>query len=230
MDESNFSISRRNSLESSTTSEFEVVSRERSVSGSTLEAGTHLEEEPPTEIPSPPASLRIPALYAESTKSEDVLPDSSFSKPSWSIDDDLCSLANSISQLSESCVSDVSMMGRDTMGMLEQVYHELTLIKGRNNLLERTVEQANEWRDKANRLEEQNRILQKSLRTSKNRVEQLTQEVDNSKQREEKLTSSLKEFEERQTQRSGTSWYYQVMALCIIVAAIGMYIDCYAQA
>ncbi|KIH59515.1 hypothetical protein ANCDUO_10247 [Ancylostoma duodenale] len=109
------------------------------------------------------------------------------------------------------------MIGRDTMGMLEQVYHELTLIKGRNNLLERTVEQANEWRDKANRLEEQNRILQKSLRTSKNRVEQLTQELDNSKQREDKLTSSLKEFEERQTQRSGTSWYYQVMALCIIL-------------
>lgn len=36
---------------------------------------------------------------------------------------------------SESCVSDVSMMGRETVGMLEQVFHELALIKGRNNLV-----------------------------------------------------------------------------------------------
>lgn len=36
---------------------------------------------------------------------------------------------------SDSCVSDVSVMGRETTNMLEQVFQELSIIKGRNSLV-----------------------------------------------------------------------------------------------
>ncbi|VDO28435.1 unnamed protein product [Heligmosomoides polygyrus] len=83
-----------------------------------------------------------------------------------------------------SCVSDVSVMGRETTNMLEQVFQELSIIKGRNSLvcafslpnkfprdvLEKMAQQSNEWRVATEQLEEQNRKLSKSLKTSKSRV------------------------------------------------------------
>ncbi|KAK6738035.1 hypothetical protein RB195_020249 [Necator americanus] len=224
------SLQRRLSIESTATSEFEVVSRERSVSGSTVEGSSHSDNVSLADVSSPPTSLRIPALYTEPAQNEqEVIPGASIPKSTWSIDDDLRSMTNSISQMSESCVSDVSMMGRETMGILEQVYHELALMKGRNTLLERTVEQANEWRDKADRLEEQNRVLQKSLRTSKKKVQQFTQEMEEMKRREEKLASTMKESDERKTSSCTSSWSYRLITICVFFAVLAMYIDCYAQ-
>ncbi|KHJ85169.1 ATP synthase F0, B subunit domain protein [Oesophagostomum dentatum] len=167
----------------------------------------------------PNVSMQIPALYSESMHDDQEMPpldhsihlpqmnleslsDTTMPHPSWSTKDDLMSLTTSVSQMSESCMSDISLMGKETVGMLEQVFHELALIKGRNNLLEKTVEQANEWRNRADKLEEQNRILQKSLKSSRNKVEQFTQEVEQLKQREEQLSLSLKQVELLREHRS----------------------------
>ncbi|CAJ0605655.1 unnamed protein product [Cylicocyclus nassatus] len=248
MDESQSSRTspaRRLSMDSTTTSEFEVVSRERSPSGSTVEGDVHLDNVSLTEASSPNESINVPTLYSESTHGDQDLPPlgesiqmdmeainvMSLPQPSWRINDDLLSLTTSASQMSVADSSEARFNDdmRETVGMLEQVFHQLAEIKGRNNLLEKTVEQANEWRNRADKLEEQNKILQKSLRSSKNKVEQFTREVEELKHREEKLSTSLREVEDHQTQKSTSYWYCRAIAVCIVAVAVILYMDCYAQ-
>ncbi|KAK5968130.1 hypothetical protein GCK32_001494 [Trichostrongylus colubriformis] len=244
MNSSTHSLSRRLSFESTTTSEFEVVSRERSASGSTVE-DSYCQELSASSSPSPSASFRIPDLCIECHSSEQDSPPNEEppSQPTEepapqpteepapqptapTRDDTIRSFSNVASQVSG---SDVSTMARESAGMLEQVFHELFTLKRRNSMLERMAQQSNEWRVATKQLEKEVKVLHKTMKAYKSREDKLQEEVNQLRQEKEELLAKEKPQEADSSQIQSTSWLRRIIVVGIIIAVIAAYMECYAQ-
>ncbi|KAK6026031.1 hypothetical protein OSTOST_08051 [Ostertagia ostertagi] len=194
MDSSTHSLTRRLSFESTTTSEFEVVPRERTSSGSTV-GESYCRGISSSPSPSPPTSFRVPDLHIEHNASEQE--SLTRSEPGAEVDqspveeESIRSFANVASQASG---SDLSTMARESAGMLEQVFHELFTIKRRNSVEEKLEEEVKQL------IEEKEELL----------VKLSSQKVDS-------------------TKAQSTSWLHRIIVVGIIIAAIAMYLNCYAQ-
>ncbi|RCN51590.1 hypothetical protein ANCCAN_02257 [Ancylostoma caninum] len=226
MDESAPILSRRLSLESTTTSEFEVVPRERSASESTVEGSDHSDEVSFSDVPSPPNSLPIPALFSESIRSEQYLPSlavDSIPQPPWSHRDHFLSQASSVTPVSESGASDASLFAKETLWNLEQILNGLTSINERCKLLDQKVEKAEHCMEIGRMLEEKNRVLQKSLHLANNKVEQLAEEVE---KLQKKLSTRSTNIKERQEQHSTSSMHSEVIVMSVICAVVAVLAVC----
>ncbi|EPB80274.1 Helix-loop-helix DNA-binding domain protein [Ancylostoma ceylanicum] len=251
MDNSAPTLSRRLSLESTTASEFEVVPRERSASESTVEGSDHSDEVSLSDVPSPPDSLPIPALFSESMRSEQGLPSlmsDSIPQPPWISRDRFFSQANSITPISgipqsayqcsnpgapvlvpsadsvaESGISEASLFAKETLWNLEQVLNGLTSLNERCKMLDEKVEKAEHCMEIGRMLEEKNRVLQKSLHLANNKVEQLAQEVE---KLQRKLSMGTRNVKERQEQRSSSLMDSGVIAMCVVCAVVAIFAVC----
>ncbi|EYC21394.1 hypothetical protein Y032_0019g3794 [Ancylostoma ceylanicum] len=177
--------SARKSLGSSITSEFEVLSGERSTAGGNAEGNDHHDDVPPAPMP---LSISVPHLETPA-RERDLSSETSALKSLRTIDEYFRTSGNPVFRMSDSCVSELSSMGKETMGMLEQLLNELLSVKERSKLLEQKAEIAEQSREMSRRLEEENRILLKSLVTASSKVEQLIKENEELRQ---KLSSCSK--------------------------------------
>ncbi|KAK6038729.1 hypothetical protein COOONC_23766 [Cooperia oncophora] len=170
MDSSNHSLARRLSFESTTTSEFEIVPRERSSSGSTV-GGSYCKELSESSSPSPAAaSFNVPDLFIANSSSDHSPPQCDDTAPKPASPNGEASIRPFTNTASQASGSDMSTMARESAGMLEQVFHELFTIKQRNSMLERMAQQSHEWRTATEQLEKETKILHKTVKACKNRV------------------------------------------------------------
>ncbi|KAK6048988.1 hypothetical protein COOONC_13507 [Cooperia oncophora] len=207
MDSSNHSLARRLSFESTTTSEFEIVPRERSSSGSTV-GGSYCKELSESSSPSPAAaSFNVPDLFIANSSSDHSPPQCDDTAPKPASPNGEASIrpfTNTASQASAENRSLylaylrllrmlvlLSTMARESAGMLEQVFHELFTIKQRNSMLERMAQQSHEWRTATEQLEKETKILHKTVKACKNREEKLEEEVKQLRQEKEELISQM---------------------------------------
>ncbi|KAL6728728.1 hypothetical protein Aduo_010469 [Ancylostoma duodenale] len=186
----------------------------------------HSDEVSLSDVPSPPNSLPIPALFSESIRSEQEIPAliaDSIPQPPWINRDHLLSQASSLTPISESGVSDASLFAKETLWNLEQVLSGLTSLNERCKLLDQKVEKAEHCMEIGRMLEEKNRVLQKSLQLANNKVEQLAQEVE---KLQKKLSTRSTNIEERQEQQSGPTVNSEVIVMCVVCAVVAVLAVC----
>ncbi|WKX93601.1 hypothetical protein Q1695_011122 [Nippostrongylus brasiliensis] len=226
---------RRISLDSTSTSEFEVVSRERSTSGSTIGESNSSDDSMSAQKSSPSSSFNMPPLYSgyesngqSSTRVSDLPSPEPIVSPRKASKTHSQSSEERRKEITDSLHSSLSHMGRETTGMLEQVLQELSAIKSKNCLLEKMALQSNEWRSATEQLEDQNKKLLKSLKSFKTREEELVDEVNRLQREKDEFVEKAKTAANRSAE-SSSSWLSRLVVIGIVVAAVAMYIDCHAQ-
>ncbi|VDO73285.1 unnamed protein product [Haemonchus placei] len=207
MDSSNPSLSRRLSYESTTTSEFEVISRDRSSSSGSARDGSFGQEISISSSPLPGASIEIPDLYS----GEHDAPEQSL-QPS---DDDPTakstlldrstgapSLTNTASQIS---VSDVSIMAGESASVLGQASPDGD---DGDRSTKCSASQASES------------DISRKARESAGMLEQVFHELYTLKRR-----NSMVDLPEKQSR----SFLQIIVVLGILIAAVAIFLGCYVQ-
>ncbi|XGW13004.1 hypothetical protein V3C99_013559 [Haemonchus contortus] len=268
MDSSTPSLSRRLSYESTTTSEFEVISRDRSSSPDSNKEGSFGQEISISSSPLPGASIEIPDLYSgehyapeqslqpsdDDPAAKSTLLDRSTGAPSFTNtasqistsdvsimagesasvlgqavpdgDDGDRSTKCSASQASE---SDISRKARESAGMLEQVFHELYTLKRRNSMLEKMAQQSSEWRIATEQLEEETKMLKKTVKACRTREQKLSEEMDELRQERDYLLAKTNPPKVDLPEKQSRSFLQIIVVFGILIAAVAIFLGCYVQ-
>nr|CDJ90230.1 hypothetical protein HCOI_01173900 [Haemonchus contortus] len=268
MDSSTPSLSRRLSYESTTTSEFEVISRDRSSSPDSNKEGSFGQEISISSSPLPGASIEIPDLYSgeqytpeqslqpsdDDPAAKSTLLDRSTGAPSFTNtasqismsdvsimagesasvlgqpspdgDDGDRSTKCSASQASE---SEISRKARESAGMLEQVFHELYTLKRRNSMLEKMAQQSSEWRIATEQLEEETKMLKKTVKACRTREQKLNEEMDELRQERDNLLVKTNPPKVDLPEKQSRSFLQIIVVFGILIAAVAIFLGCYVQ-
>ncbi|VDL69914.1 unnamed protein product [Nippostrongylus brasiliensis] len=166
---------RRISLDSTSTSEFEVVSRERSTSGSTIGESNFSDDSMSAQKSSPSSSFNMPPLYSgyesngqSSTRVRfaPLEPQPHGQRDDWN----------------------AGTGPAGVVGYQEQELFGMWLYLP----LEKMALQSNEWRSATEQLEDQNKKLLKSLKSFKTREEELVDEVNRLQREKDEFAEKAK--------------------------------------
>ncbi|KAJ1365559.1 hypothetical protein KIN20_025929 [Parelaphostrongylus tenuis] len=206
--------SRRMSLESTTTSEFEVISRHGSSCGNTVRGSESESESASHQRLSPSDSISMPPPYSEFDRDELESPlHSNVGSTSTSLSNELISMSHSTTLTSDSSFSEKGMTSKETARTNKQ----------------KTPGGDDEWRMKIDQLLERNSMLENLLISSKSRENQLAEEIEQLRQQNTELTEQIQRLQYLPAKDSSTSWYLRLVAVAVIVAVLALYIICYAQ-